>query len=91
MGESVRWCRALICGLAGLTTVGRYRPANLIVFVLDNATYNTTGTGEFATATAAGWRCLSRCTCALRERRASHRNNCKNRDGDQTSACSHSQ
>jgi sulfopyruvate decarboxylase subunit beta len=45
---------ALICGLAGLTTVGRYRPTNLIIFVLDNATYNTTGTGEFATATAAG-------------------------------------
>ena len=45
---------ALIAGLAGLTTIGRYQPANLIVLVLDNASYNTTGTGEFATATATG-------------------------------------
>jgi len=45
---------ALVSGLAGLTTVARYRPPNLIVLVLDNGTYNTTGTGEFPTATASG-------------------------------------
>lgn len=45
---------ALVSGLAGLTTVGRYRPPNLIVLVLDNGSYSTTGTGEFQTATATG-------------------------------------
>jgi sulfopyruvate decarboxylase subunit beta len=45
---------ALISGLAGLTTVARYRPLNLVILVLDNGSYNTTGTGEFPTATATG-------------------------------------
>ncbi len=41
-------------GLAGLTTVARYRPPNLVILVLDNGVYSTTGTGEFPTATASG-------------------------------------
>jgi len=45
---------ALVSGLAGLTTVARYHPPNLIILVLDNGSYSTTGTGEFLTATATG-------------------------------------
>jgi sulfopyruvate decarboxylase subunit beta len=45
---------ALICGLAGLTTVARYHPPNLVVLVMDNGDYGTTGTGEFATASGTG-------------------------------------
>jgi thiamine pyrophosphate-dependent acetolactate synthase large subunit-like protein len=45
---------ALVSGLAGLTTIGRYQPPNLVVLALDNGAYATTGTGEFATATAHG-------------------------------------
>jgi sulfopyruvate decarboxylase subunit beta len=45
---------ALVSGLAGLTTVARYRPPNLVILVFDNAAYGSTGTGEFPTATAAG-------------------------------------
>src|SRR5262249_11231036 len=45
---------ALVSGLAGLTTVARYHPPNLIILVLDNGRYNTTGSGEFLTVTATG-------------------------------------
>jgi sulfopyruvate decarboxylase subunit beta len=43
-----------LMGQAALTSVGRYKPANMIVLVLDNGIYLTTGSGTAATATSSG-------------------------------------
>jgi sulfopyruvate decarboxylase TPP-binding subunit len=45
---------SLVAGLAHFTTLGRYRPRNLVLLVLDNGGYNLTGCGILATATATG-------------------------------------
>ncbi|MEV7006613.1 thiamine pyrophosphate-dependent enzyme [Streptosporangium sp. NPDC051022] len=42
---------SLLMGLSGLTTVGRYNPANLTIVVLDNHAYVSTGSIPTATAT----------------------------------------
>jgi sulfopyruvate decarboxylase subunit beta len=44
----------LLCGPGVLSTIARYRPRNLVVLVLDNGAYVTTGTGRSPTATATG-------------------------------------
>jgi sulfopyruvate decarboxylase subunit beta len=45
---------SLLAGVPGLGTVGRYRPPNLVVIVLDNEAYGSFGQGEMASATAEG-------------------------------------
>lgn len=44
---------SMLAGLATLTTVGRYRPANLVILVIDNRAYVTTGLIASATARSA--------------------------------------
>jgi sulfopyruvate decarboxylase subunit beta len=41
---------SMLAGLSVLTTIGRYRPRNLIVIVIDNRAYVTTGSVPSATA-----------------------------------------
>lgn len=43
---------SMLAGLGVLTTIARYRPANLTVVVLDNGRYATCGSGRFESATA---------------------------------------
>jgi thiamine pyrophosphate-dependent acetolactate synthase large subunit-like protein len=43
---------AMLMGLAGLATIGRYQPANLVVIVMNNRAYRSSNRGELATATA---------------------------------------
>ncbi|MBM2812989.1 MAG: thiamine pyrophosphate TPP-binding protein [Chloroflexi bacterium] len=43
---------AILMALSTLVTVGRYLPKNLVVLVVNNRTYRTTGGGELETATA---------------------------------------
>ena len=45
---------ALLAGPGVLTTVARYQPKNLLIFVFDNGAYLTTGSGKAPTATAFG-------------------------------------
>ena len=45
---------SLLAGLGVLSTVGRYRPPNLTVIVLDNQAYGTFGLGEMSSATGHG-------------------------------------
>lgn len=45
---------SMLGGLSTFTTIGRYRPDNLIVVVLDNEAYGTFGVGEMRSATAFG-------------------------------------
>lgn len=44
---------SLLTGLGVLSTIGRYRPANLTLIALDNESYGTFGHGEMDSATAA--------------------------------------
>jgi thiamine pyrophosphate-dependent acetolactate synthase large subunit-like protein len=41
---------SMLAGLATLTTVGRYRPPNLVILVIDNRAYVTTGSIASATS-----------------------------------------
>ena len=43
---------SLLAGPGVLTSIARYKPQNLIVIVLDNESYLTTGSGRSPTATA---------------------------------------
>jgi thiamine pyrophosphate-dependent acetolactate synthase large subunit-like protein len=43
---------AMLMGLAGLVTIGRYQPENLVVIVMNNRVYRSSNRGELATATA---------------------------------------
>lgn len=45
---------SMLGGLSTFTTIGRYRPDNLIVVILDNEAYGTFGVGEMRSATAFG-------------------------------------
>jgi thiamine pyrophosphate-dependent acetolactate synthase large subunit-like protein len=45
---------SMLAGLSVLTTIGRYRPHNLVVIVMDNHAYVTTGSIPTATANANG-------------------------------------
>jgi Thiamine pyrophosphate enzyme, C-terminal TPP binding domain len=45
---------SLLAGSGVLTTVARYQPKNLLIFVFDNGAYLTTGSGKAPTATAFG-------------------------------------
>jgi sulfopyruvate decarboxylase subunit beta len=45
---------SLLAGPGILTTVARYKPRNLVVLVIDNGAYLTTGSGRAPTATATG-------------------------------------
>lgn len=45
---------SMLGGISTFTTIGRYRPPNLIVVVLDNEAYGTFGVGEMRSATAYG-------------------------------------
>jgi sulfopyruvate decarboxylase subunit beta len=45
---------SLLAGPGVLTTVARYQPKNLLLFVFDNGAYLTTGSGKAPTATAFG-------------------------------------
>jgi len=45
---------AMLMGLANLATIGRYRPRNLVVLVINNRTYISTDRGELETACAGG-------------------------------------
>ena len=45
---------SLLAGAGVLSTVARYQPNNLLVFVFDNGAYLTTGSGKAPTATAFG-------------------------------------
>ena len=45
---------SLLAGPGVLTTVARYQPQNLVIFVFDNGAYLTTGSGKAPTATAFG-------------------------------------
>jgi sulfopyruvate decarboxylase subunit beta len=51
---SVEGDGSLLAGPGVLTTVARYQPRNLIIFVFDNGAYLTTGSGKAPTATAFG-------------------------------------
>ncbi|MFS8050175.1 thiamine pyrophosphate-dependent enzyme [Rhizobium sp. BR 314] len=42
---------SMLAGLATLTTVGRFRPENLVILVIDNRAYVTTGSIASATST----------------------------------------
>ena len=53
---------SMVAGLGSLSTVARYSPNNLVVIVLNNGVYGTTGDGE--TETAAGT-CLNISSIAL--------------------------
>jgi sulfopyruvate decarboxylase subunit beta len=44
---------SMLAGLSVLTTIGRYRPRNLVVIVIDNRAYVTTGSVPSATAGSA--------------------------------------
>jgi sulfopyruvate decarboxylase subunit beta len=43
-----------LAGIGVLTTIARYRPANLAVIVIDNGAYGSTGDGWVRTATSTG-------------------------------------
>jgi sulfopyruvate decarboxylase subunit beta len=45
---------SLLAGPGVLSTVARYQPENLLIFVFDNGAYLTTGSGKAPTATAFG-------------------------------------
>jgi thiamine pyrophosphate-dependent acetolactate synthase large subunit-like protein len=45
---------SLLAGPGVLSTVARYQPKNLVIFVFDNGAYLTTGSGKAPTATAFG-------------------------------------
>jgi sulfopyruvate decarboxylase subunit beta len=45
---------SMLMGQVALTSVARYRPANLVILVFDNGAYLTTGSGRATTATATG-------------------------------------
>jgi TPP-dependent indolepyruvate ferredoxin oxidoreductase alpha subunit len=45
---------SLLAGPGVLSTVARYQPKNLLIFVFDNGAYLTTGSGKAPTATAFG-------------------------------------
>lgn len=45
---------SLLAGSGVLTTVARYQPKNLLIFIFDNGAYLTTGSGKAPTATAFG-------------------------------------
>ncbi|HEY3151499.1 MAG TPA: thiamine pyrophosphate-dependent enzyme [Candidatus Binatia bacterium] len=45
---------AMLAGPGILSTVARYQPKNLLIFVFDNGAYLTTGSGKAPTATAFG-------------------------------------
>jgi sulfopyruvate decarboxylase subunit beta len=45
---------SLLAGPGVLSTVARYRPKNLLMFVFDNGAYLTTGSGKAPTTTAFG-------------------------------------
>jgi len=45
---------SLLAGPGVLSTVARYRPKNLLIFVCDNGAYLTTGSGKAPTATVFG-------------------------------------
>jgi TPP-dependent indolepyruvate ferredoxin oxidoreductase alpha subunit len=45
---------SLLAGPGVLSTVARYQPGNLLIFVFDNGAYLTTGSGKAPTATAFG-------------------------------------
>ncbi len=45
---------SLLAGPGVLSTVGRYQPKNLVIFVFDNGAYLTTGSGKAPTTTAFG-------------------------------------
>lgn len=51
---SVEGDGSCLMGQAALTSVARYRPANLIIVVFDNGLYLTTGSGTATTATSIG-------------------------------------
>jgi sulfopyruvate decarboxylase subunit beta len=45
---------SMVAGIGVFATIARYRPVNLLVLVLDNGRYATTGDGTVETATGAG-------------------------------------
>lgn len=45
---------SMLMGQVALTSVARYRPANLVILVFDNGAYLTTGSGRSTTATTTG-------------------------------------
>ncbi|NIO09133.1 MAG: hypothetical protein GTO40_14420 [Deltaproteobacteria bacterium] len=45
---------SLLAGTGVLTTIARYQPSNLVIFVMDNESYLTTGSGLSSSATATG-------------------------------------
>ena len=45
---------SLLAGPGVLSTIARYRPKNLLIFVFDNGAYLTTGSGKAPTATVFG-------------------------------------
>jgi sulfopyruvate decarboxylase subunit beta len=51
---SVEGDGSLLAGPGVLTTVARYQPKNLVIFVFDNGAYLTTGSGKAPTATVFG-------------------------------------
>jgi sulfopyruvate decarboxylase subunit beta len=51
---SVEGDGSLLAGPGVLTTVARYQPRNLVIFVFDNGVYLTTGSGKASTATSFG-------------------------------------
>jgi sulfopyruvate decarboxylase subunit beta len=51
---SVEGDGSLLAGPGVLTTVARYQPKNLVIFVFDNGAYLTTGSGKAPSATVFG-------------------------------------
>jgi sulfopyruvate decarboxylase subunit beta len=51
---SVEGDGSLLAGPGVLTTIARYQPRNLVIFVFDNGAYLTTGSGKAPTATVFG-------------------------------------
>jgi thiamine pyrophosphate-dependent acetolactate synthase large subunit-like protein len=45
---------SVVAGLPALATLGRYRPRNLVLVVVDNGRFGSTGEGWVSTATAGG-------------------------------------
>ena len=45
---------SLLAGTGVLATIGRYQPPNLVVMVMDNESYLTTGSGQSPSPTASG-------------------------------------
>lgn len=45
---------SMIAGLSVLTTIGRYRPGNLVLVVIDNGAFASAGDGTFETGTRHG-------------------------------------